>query len=555
MARPAPRRTAPPPRPAAPLPVPTRTATTSSPRQWSVDDGFSVSDRVLLALTFALAGLYFAFSFASDGFYQHDEVGHFVGMRGFWHDPNSALGNWAKPGYKVLYAPFALFGPRAVALLNALVAAGCAFAATKTAERLGVRTPLFAFVLLALQPLWLGLSFRDYAELPTALLLVLGVWAHVADRPALAALALSYAVTMRQELAPVALAYGVWLLVRRKPVPFALLALFPLLQNLWGWAATGDPLYLLHESLGTGANIADAYPRQGVWHYPSTVLVIFGALAFTSLLVYLAQGLFGSGSEGKAKWHPVVLVPLGLYTAAHVAFQIQTPAIGPATGGNLRYLTVVAPLLAILGAVGADRLTGERGERARLLWLLAPFALATAVFLGYRDNGIALTDVRWGVPLLTVLLASAVALVPMRSRVRLGAMAGVAVLIALLVVRPFRRTPEDAAVAETAAWARADGLDARPVLVSHPLFHYFNGRAPGDYARGAGAATGAAIRAATPGTRIFWDSHYSHRPALRPDDLTYEALLADTARYRLVRDPFVSSDQGFAVFVFDKVRP
>ncbi|HYE59476.1 MAG TPA: hypothetical protein VD948_13265, partial [Rhodothermales bacterium] len=126
--------------------------TDSSRRSASVelvpDDPISVSDRTLLGLTFALAAGYFVFSLASTGFYQHDEVGHYIGMRQFWHDPASALGNWAKPGYKVLYAPFALLGPPAVALLNSLVAAGCAFAAAKTAQRLGAKTPLFAFVLL-----------------------------------------------------------------------------------------------------------------------------------------------------------------------------------------------------------------------------------------------------------------------------------------------------------------------------------------------------------------------------------------------------------------------
>ena len=511
-------------------------------------------------MTLALAAVYALFSLASDGYYQHDEIAHFIGMRQFWHDPSSALGNWAKPGYKVLYAPFALLGRHAIVVVNSLVAAGCAFAATKAAARMGARQPLVAFALLALQPLWLGLAFRCYAELPTALLLILAIWAHAASRHGWAALALSYAVTIRQELAPVALLYGVWLASGRRWTALPLLAVFPLLVNAWGWAATGEPLYLLREAVGTGAAIADAYPRQGLWHYPSTVLVVFGGLAVAWLAAYAAQigrtveDADGAAEAESARWHPFVVVPLVLYTAAHVAFQIQSVPIGPATGGNLRYLTVVAPLVAVLGALAAGR--WRRGDRTRLAVAMGLVGIATAAFLSHADNGIALLPERSGLPLLTVALAAATVLVDVRMRTRLALIAAVALVGAGFVVRPKTQTLEEATAAEAARWLQSadGGLDARPLLISHPVVNLTNDSAPGDYAMGSKAVTGATIRAAAPGTRIVWDSHYSYRPRLRADDIDYETLLADTAAFRLVRDPFVSADQSFGIFVFDKLR-
>ncbi len=498
-------------------------------------------------MTVGLAVVYFLLSRVSDGFYQHDEVAHFVSMRQFWHDPNTALGNWAKPGYKVLYALPALFGATAVTMVNALVAAACAYAGTRLAEKLGAGTPLLAFVLLAFQPLWMGLAFRNYSELPTALLLTLAVWAQYSERPVVAALLLSYAATIRQELYVLVLLYGAYLVYKRRFGAALALAVFPLLNHLWGWAATGNATYLLSDTLGMSQNIQDAYPRQGFWHYFQTAHVVFGGVALAALFVYLGQVALE-----RKKAHLFALVPLALYFAAHVAFQIQSLRLGPSTGGNLRYLTVIAPLVAVLGALGVDRLRETR--RRTLLLALGLLAVVAALFWTYADNNIRLTDERSLAPLLTVLAASALLVVPMTTRARTLLLAAAAALVAALTFRPYTRTSEDAMMETVAEWAQRENLDAHPLLVTHPLFHYFNDRAPGDYPHGAVPVSGPAVDTAQVGTRIVWDSHYSYRPNLRADDVSYETLLRDTTRFRLLHDPFITTDQTFGVFVFEKIR-
>lgn len=99
-------------------------------------------------------------------------------MQHFWHDPNLALGNWAKPGYKLLFALPALLGPSAVALFNCLIAAFCGYLAYRVASLAGCREPFYALVLLAFQPFWLQLSFRNYSEPVSALLLLLALFFH-----------------------------------------------------------------------------------------------------------------------------------------------------------------------------------------------------------------------------------------------------------------------------------------------------------------------------------------------------------------------------------------
>ena len=136
----------------------------------------SISPVQLYLLTGITAIAYIVFSFFSDGFYQHDEAAHFINMRTFWYNPEIILGNWAKPGYKLIYVVPSLAGPFAVLSLNAIFSALTAFFTYKIAEKLSFKMPLVAFVLMASQPLWIQLSFRNYSEVPTAFLLSVAVW-------------------------------------------------------------------------------------------------------------------------------------------------------------------------------------------------------------------------------------------------------------------------------------------------------------------------------------------------------------------------------------------
>ena len=501
----------------------------------------------LLGLTLGLAALYFAYSFLSDGFYQHDEAGHFLSMRTFWHDPNAVLGNWAKPGYKLLYALPALFGVTGVTITNCLVAAFCCYVAYRLAEEIGCASPLFAFVLLAVQPFWLQLSARNYSEPVTALLLLLAILSHHQGRRLVAALLISYATTIRQEFYPLVGLYGLFLLYKKDWIPALALVTFPLLQHLWGWMATGDPLYLLHQVVGFSGEIQDAYPRQGFNHYFVTSLVVFGAFAVTLLIVYLGQVLFY-----KQRVHLFILAPLGVYVLEHAVFNLQLFTIGPSTGGNLRYMLIVAPLVAVLGGVAADRLPAM-AHRAKLFWLLGPFAVAVFLFMRFSHNNIVLTDEVDPVPVVTTLAALALVLVPLGKKVLFGLLTSGCVVLALLAVRPFPLSSEDLMMQDVVAWAEANRVEERPVLASHPLFYYYYGLARPDFDEGAASISREALDAAEPGTFIVWDSHYSYRPALRENAVNYTELVEQPERFRLVRDPFITLDQRFGVFVFEKI--
>ena len=504
--------------------------------------------RQLLLMGGALTLLYVLGSLISPGFYQHDEAGHYSSMRGFWADPSSVLGAWAKPGYKLLYALPALGGPWAVLVFNAAVAALTVLATAWAAARLGLRQPLVAAALVALQPLWAGLAWRNYAELPSALMLVLAVALHAAGRRLAAALVFSYLVTLRQELLPLAGVYGLWLLWQRQWAAALALGLGPLLINLWGWAAKGDPIYLLNELLNAQSAYRDAWVRQGGEHYFVMALPTFGALAMVGLIAY---GVLVLRRQVAPLWP--VLLPVLVYGGLHVLFNVQSLGFGPSTGGNLRYMTVLSPMVALLAAAALEAVpTLEARARQVLMVVLGLFVAVTAVALSYEHNLVRLTD-QWALgPLLTVLLAVAVVLFARGERALIGAALGLGLLGLVLTGKRVKLTAEELEVKKAATWAKRERAEGQPLIATHTLFFYFYGKPAPTVPGWSSRLNDSTLAAAPVGTRILWDSHYSYRPQLKlAGQVDYAWFQQRRGEYAEVRQ-FIAPDQSFGLIVFEK---
>ena len=488
---------------------------------------------------------YFIFSFFSDGFYQHDEAAHFISMRRFWIDPNTALGNWAKPGYKLIYALPSLLGSDFVTFTNCLFGGLTIYFSYKIADELDLRIPALTIPLLALQPFWIQLVFRNYSEIISALLLVIAVWFQVRKKPILAALVLSYLTMIRQEFYLLIVIYGVYLLIQKEWVPFLLLGVGPIANNLWGWAATGDWMYILSSVLDTGSRYSSAYPRKGFDHYFLMSVVIFGPVVVSGL-VYTV-GLYAK-KLAKPNWF--VATPFLFFFGIHVLFNTQFLDIGAATGGNLRYMLVIAPLGAIIANQGLEQWRHLKSDTL-LKVVMGLLVALVGIYMTYDHNNINFVQQRNWVPLIAV--AAVVALMLLVSDAKWLTSGLIAVLLIFLPLRvqPFERSVEDRTVAQVAEWAKETNAMQRPILSSHTMFVYFMGRTREEYPRGNLKITKQSVAEAPKGTLIFWDSHYSYRPNLREGTLNYTYFTERPDQFRLIRQ-FMSPNKRFGILVFEK---
>lgn len=517
----------------------------------TVFPNLSLSLTQLYLLTTITAIAYIVFSFFSDGFYQHDEAAHFINMRTFWFNPNSILGNWAKPGYKLIYVIPSFAGPFGVLCLNAIFSAITAFFTYKIAEQLSFKMPLVAFVLMATQPLWIQLSFRNYSEIPTAFLLSVAVWFYYRNEKKdwwFVGLILSYLTLLRQEFYVIATVFALYALIQKKWKFIFVLPIFPVLIHIWGWLATNDPLYLITSTMGTAGTYKDAYPRLGFDHYFKMMIVITGPIVLAGFLLSIPTFI-----KEKLK-HPLlpILVVSLVYFGLHALFNWQAVKIGASTGGNLRYMLVISPLFALMATFGFESVkTSTRDIQALIISIL--FAFVTFLFLSYSDNNIGFTQERNYTALLTLIGFTVTLLFLKPSKMQWGFILVIQLIYLVASVEPYRKSSQDAVMEQVVSWAEMQNLFEKPTMTQHTLFYYYHGKVQQQFKGGnQNLITEETIKEAKPGTIIFWDSHYSYRPNLRPTSVNYTWFTDRPNEFKPIRQ-FIARDKRFGVFVFEKM--
>ena len=504
-------------------------------------------EKQLWIITALTAAAYFLFSVMSDGFYQHDEAGHFISMRNFWYEPNSILGNWAKPGFKLLYAIPALLGRHAVTATNVIIAAMTAQLVYRIAADRKFQFPAIAFFLMALQPLWIQLAHRNYSEIISAFLLILVVFLHYRNKYWLAAAVLSYITLIRQEVYILLVLYAIFLLYRKQWIPFLLLGLFPIVNNVWGWMATGDPIYLITNTLKTGGTYQDAYPRQGFWHYFRMSIVIFGPVVIP-LVVY--NILLNVRRKIAFLWP--VWAPLLVIFSVHALFNLKAFMIGASTGGNLRYMLMISPMMALLAAQGISFQLKSISKELLVSGGLALMLVVVGAFMTYDHNFVKLTNQRDWWPLILALGTVIMILFVNNNTYRLILTLALLLITLPVALKPFKLTSEDLIMKRVAEWAEQTNAMQRPILSQHILLQYYLETPRGAFPKGNETVIFENVKEAPVGTLIFWDSHYSYRPNLRETSLPPSYFMENSSAFRPV-EQFVNQNRSFGVLVFEKI--
>ena len=497
---------------------------------------FLCNQQHLLLLTGFIALGYFIFSFVFDGFYQHDEVGHFLSMQNFWSHPNGILSNWAKPGYKLLYAIPALGGKYVVIIFNCLIAAFTCYFTYRISEKQGLKYPLIVFLMLALQPMWVQITHRHYAEVPTAFIYVLVLFFFKDKKYFLSALCLSYACFIRQESYPIALVLGIYLLSKKEWLAFLALGIFPFVHNLWGGLSNGDPLFLYNMIVGTSESIKTMFPRQGGQHYFVTSMVVFGPVIISLFVAYFAQYI-----NTKFKIDYDILTMFSIYFLEHVVFSIQSLDIGPATGGNLRYMIVVSPFLALIAGISLEKFMNLKSINFKIYLVLGIYLILVLVFMTYHHNNIVLIpQKRYIFPFLAALSTIIVLLIKMESQLKLGLMTALIILSTVIFIKPLKMHGEDLAIKNTVDYIKQHKPDfENQIWTSHALLKYFVD--PLDW-KNLGDTTHI-----QKGDLVVWESHYSKRFT----GLEHTDFLNKTKQYKVFY--YKQIPRRFAIIVFEKL--
>ena len=514
-------------------------------------------EHLVIYLTIILAFFYFFYSHLSEGFYQHDEAGHFISMKAFWKDPHLILGTWQKTGFKLLYVVPALLGETFMTILNCIVAAFSAFLTYKITKNYGSRYSLLAFFLIALQPMWLQISFRTYAETTAAFLFLLAIFTHQRKQYLLTVLIISYLTLVRQEMYLFLALYGVFLIYRKDFRAILIGAIPQVFITIWGYIANGNFLYILKSTIARDVSHSGAYPRHGIDHFAKFSEHIFGAIALTLIIGYLAVIII---KWKKPIWE--VLLPTLLIFVMYSVFNIQKDGLSLPTAQNFRLLSSIAPLVAILGAFSLDEVYTYK-KKHLLLIVFIPFLFAVGNYMTYEVSGIHFGDARNWIPLIFAIITAAIYFLPL-PKLNNKIITTIIVLLSLIYikadVKPYPLSAEDKTMKELARWfelqASRESQNTpvrfdRQIYAEHTLFFYYLDKTKYDFPKQVKHINEENIKQAPLKSIIVWDSHYSYRPKLRENSLPSSYFENRPHEFKQIKE-FISSTRKFKAKIFLK---
>lgn len=529
----------------------------------------------------------FIYAQFSTGFYQDDEIGHYLRARTFFQNPLDHIGNWNKFGFKLIIALPSLLGMQAMMMFNVVITAATAFLTFIVAREHGIKNAPLAALFVLVQPMLIDLSFRVYSELMMAFFFAVLCYTYRKEWWITTAFLASYSFLIRQEMALVCLALGGIFLYRRQVLAFLLLAWSPVFLFTLGYLKTGDWLFILKDAYAAG--VEAQFKRFGFWHYTLMLITIIGP----ATLAFFTAGLFGflfqgNGQKGKQKteanasaltgaggtggawaylreyhwWY--LIFGIFFFFQSLTASEFLNKGVNP---GNLRYMICLSPLFALFALLGYNALA-DRLKPFTLLTVFAGLAAVTLLFFSYKTNLIAYTGEPEYAKFLTLLALTAFAAwylnaaqnppqnslqdtLQTNAKTLAAGTVALCVLPLFALLSPLKLSPENAAVKDYSLWAKQTYPD-RKWLTNHNMVPFYAGMDYSDTLH-LSMMYQKTIHAAPVGSIVLWDTHYSDRPEYQMD--VPASFMEQHATSLKVLREFLSTDRRFLCRAYEKTAP
>jgi hypothetical protein len=491
--------------------------------------------------------IYFLYSFFSTGFYQDDEIAHYINMRDFWSNPWIIMSNWGKPGWKIFLVIPSLFGYKFLLLFNAFITSLTAYFTVLLAKELKFKNSIVAGVFFAFQPLVLQLSFRSYAEIFTGLLLVLTLYFFYKNNYILSALLCGLSFTSRQESALLCIILAVFFIREKKYLPVLMLGVFPFLLNLIGFLHTGDYLWAWSEMKNLSEfNLGI---ERSFFHYFEVYIYIIGPVVFTFFIVGLLVP-FISKEAFKDFYKKEILIYLFFFTVFLFQCYLVIKGTNP---GSWRYLLQISPFAALISLVGFSEVVRLKAKK-HILPSIFGVLFIVWFFLSKEATGLLITDTAEYLKLVSIVVLTGIILyaVSMPKEILFKRFLLLTLILTVAFTlyseKPKQQSPENSTISQIADWYTKDADKSKPVLYDHSLILFYGNIFGADKERFK-ILNMKALEESPQGTIVIWDSHYSYRPEYKND--TKLEFLQNNSKYKLLKE-FMSQDKRFAAFIFQK---
>jgi len=519
--------------------------------------------------------IYFIYSLYSDGFYQDEEYAHYFSMLRFWDIPHSILGNWAKPGYKILFVLPALLGYKFVTFVHAIVTSLTVMMVYLVSKELKIKNSSIVAILFAFQPYILQFSFRLYAEILSGLLVLLTLFFYYRKNNILTALFSTWTFAVRNEFALVSVIFGVLFLIPvykklfkkddteiqcnpfsyyliHNILPFFLLGLSPVLIDFFGYLGTGDPLYIFTDmkAVGIGINL----PKRDFFHFPRMFIFIIGPLTFGLFLIGYLKFLRNKKiCKEYFSNYGMLFIMFTIYFVVQIITAWDFINVGP-NPGTLRYIIPVVPLAAIFAGIGLEQIMRGK-DKGYFYFVLVLVAIITFVFLSYKDDKLFMTTEKEYFKFTVVLILFCIVLflneMKMNQKLFLALVVVLGIGFTIIYEKPIKLDPERKCLQEAVSWWKSNEYDQRVTLVNHSYFYFIiNVHDQHNHPDKYPGLTISSLKKAPVGSIVIWENHYNYRPEYNLD--VHLDYFEDNPNFKFLKE-FESTNKRFFIYTFEKI--
>lgn len=288
--------------------------------------------------------------FNSDGFYFIDDSCHFNFNRHYFTSFFGSTDAWHRMGRVILFAVPAQFGLKGVQIASSLLFLLTIYFAYKILLHKNVKYAEWIIPLIGFQPVLFNISYTSLAELPAAFLIILSYYFFIKEKPANVMIASSLIFIFRTEYYYVA---GIFFLIyfyRKNYKVLYLIFVGPAMWYIYTTLIFSDPLQffrdmLLHSRLDKIDVGVDWY------YYFLHSAKIFGLLQ----IIFLIAGLIMIFARKQLNQYGLII----LIAFSGIAVQTLLALKGlnlTCSIGQLRYVAVIGPMLAIISLTGLSGL-------------------------------------------------------------------------------------------------------------------------------------------------------------------------------------------------------
>ncbi|NND94702.1 MAG: hypothetical protein HKN45_07525 [Flavobacteriales bacterium] len=285
-----------------------------------------------------------------------DGIAHYQIARFSWSHPELFLHHWGKPLFTLLSSPFAQIGFNGMITFNLICAALTGYYLLKLSKSFSIERAWVALLCLFCTPIYYHVVLGGMTEVAFALFLTAGLYYLLNGQMAMGAIILSFLPYLRPEAYIIIPIYGLFILVK----DYKLLPLFltgTLIYSLAGLIAFEDFFWYLTQDPYSNKD-PSFYGSGSPWRFIYQTKNINGlVLAFFFLVgsIWKVKDTLSIGERSQQYFWWFIFIPV---LAVYIVHSILWWKGLKGSAGLIRVIASVAPLIALVSAIGIERVIG-----------------------------------------------------------------------------------------------------------------------------------------------------------------------------------------------------